>query len=291
MSKYIRLRNVTEEHLVAIFQGIPVRFEPHAERVLPAVMAEKVKHDLGTKVEEQGERPAVHKPASYFGKTQWLANVSGDPDEPATIVVDKKTNKVTGEEAPVYANNQRARPTPVTVFCNQREEPIQSDIGTFTFTWPPEHHTLKAGERRELPHGIAETFLREETLAGPQSGKIIKARAPQESDPSMSWSLEQLTAYFMLVEPTAPAFKMKSEDQIRAENTAADGKLDANAFAVALEDQKYIMYKRCFKRAVDPRYPVPSLDDLDKYMNREARRASKPSDEAKTQAKQLLSSP
>ena len=265
MKQYIRLRNDTSQFLSCVYQGRAIRFAPAGQEgcqrdLLPEV-AEKVLRDLGkklVKLETSSSRDLT--PTKYFGDSTWVANVTGDPDQPPEIIVGERENKITGRLEPIIEKNLKLEPRHITESMGQTEKFVKNQDLTFTTTTPNPNVELAPYERIKLPAAVAKTLLNRDRSRGHQAGMVIKAREPQPNDPSMDWDLERLNAYFNLIEPQAPRFVLTSEEELKAKaKTAAEFELD-------LYDAKFKAWVRCYRRAIDPNYHPPTESDISTYL-------------------------
>jgi hypothetical protein len=210
-------------------------------------------------------------PAGYVKEgeaTVWLANNTGNPFE--SEFIERMFYKGGKEEIEKVPNPLRVpRALHWSLHTGQSFTQGDTAIGfqEISINFPPTRFDLAPYERKPFARIFADRALTRDAFheTGMQRS-IIAARAPTSFEPNMTWSLDEIRLFVLLVDseniPKVTG-KVPSESAIRKEGGNVEEKIDAC---------KNLLLRTLFYRLVDDAWPLPSRD----YFNAEARNAKLP---------------
>lgn len=267
----IRLRNVTNEAKRISYKGMPIRFGPagaaDCQQDLPEAAARVCKEAFGDTLQIIGQDETSKSYVNAAERQEvWLANMTGDPDAPTKIKIPF-TDPRTGEMQFREEDNPNAAPQTVSETLGARDEIYYDQHGK---PWgrvvPGRTYHIPPYTRRAFPPAYAETFrLRDLDRPEAHRGRVIECRPPGDFEPDReTWSLQELRAYLMLIEPDWEKLVGPSESQIRSKA----GKDEEKQY-MALEAAKFLVWQRCILRLFNPKYHPPSKAEFEAFMARE----------------------
>lgn len=272
--KLVTLRNATkQQQSVVLADGKQIVFEPlgkpNSEHMFTEKVAGIVREQLGDVVVDAGidEIGGVAEPEQEK-TTVWLANMTGDPDAPATMFAGYKRDKYTKVREAVTVDNPNLAPRTITREMKGAQKHYVDDQGIpqgystlgFTVSIPPY-------KRVELPQKMARWFLgREGRQAAWARGAVIKSRAPWKFEPDINWDLDNLRDYLLMLDPKAEVGKYEFQVRKVAKEMGEDE-------AVEVHKSKVLLMKRIFKRLADPKYTdLPTTEKFEAFQKVQANR-------------------
>lgn len=291
------LVNNTQKTLRIIYDGASIVFQPQGQPgsllQLPTAAADYVRGHLrdqvktveGSKYESFIERPKIE----YY----YVANMSGDPDAPEFFEEQFETK--TGEIATKKYNNEM-----------KQAVPFRARLGSFHGLKPPGTLRYRAangelvlndkeiqvslpGKLLEIPaFGCVEVNREQfETLAWRDAarpkhmqGQIIRARPPQEFEPDYAdleyWTIDKMRLALEMIpgngeKPAGKEVMGPSEAELEAKCAG----MTPTQKAMFLQQARFDLWNRCWRRWRQPDLPVPSRDEFQAAWARKVRAEQK----------------
>lgn len=269
MAKLKRVRNVTGVSQSIVVKGQIVSLGKQEEKQMDSDLADAfIERCAGVVVEVIDDFGAVAD-APKKDKTVWVANVTGDPDAPDTVTTRIWKNKH-WEETDI--KNPVKRPWLLKEEANGGMQEYTDKSGTLmALNLPTFWISLPAYRRIELEEGLANWFLGRQANGLPRTDphirKAIVSRAPGNFEPDISWDLDELNMYLLLLDidavrgPSEKAFKAQAYRGGRGRKAPTDGE-----YQTMLDDQKRLVMKRIYFRLVDPRFRLPDRKEFAEAM-------------------------
>lgn len=287
MKTIVTIQNFTERNLPFHFQGKRYELTPMgtAGATMPVTegAAKAIIDHYGkdhVRVIDDSSTTAYKAP-EVEKTTVWLANISGDPDAPAQIVVDYvREGEKKGQ--PIMGVNPDALPHPVTVRCYAGKGQVITTVEggqRNAYTHRKKVFTIQPFEVKEFPITIARQFELREQAKGPGATlSVIRSRDQRELfRPTMKWELNHMRYWFMLASPDG----MNPEKHGPSEAEVLAATPDEDEQPMALHEAKLTLWKRCFVLCAQQDFPLPTEKDLEKFiakrMKQEAAQAKKES--------------
>lgn len=271
------LQNLSRDPQVMSFEGEIVRFEPAgapgAILDLPEAVADLVIEHLGGLVRELGVDVPIK---SYVDVVRpescWLANMTGDPDAPSTVLVTSVVNKKTGEREPVYEPNEKKEPRTVVERMGVSHEFYTTQSGTGQRAIPQRPVIIAPYQRVEVKVGERDTIVnRDATKQAHQRGRVIMSRPPADFEPKQDWTLDELRAWVILCDPLGEMVAGPSEAELRAQCEEAN-KTEEQTYLI-LHKAKTAAWQRAILRVLNPKYRLVSKKEFEAYMGRQIKAA------------------
>ena len=194
------LRNNTGVPQSIVFKGRQIVLDGNAEQTFDADVA-KVFLDMRQPLVIKAEDP-VDSFADDPADMVWVANMTGNIDLPETVQVRRLVNKSWEH---IEAPNPRR---------DKRDMSRDWDMGMQSYTAKDgalemlnlgkKKISIPPHSRRLLPKNIAQWFLNRDSRMEPECrGSVGKSRAPTDFEPTSHWKLDDIRAYFRLIDPRA----------------------------------------------------------------------------------------
>lgn len=256
----VNLRNKTRStHSIMVGAGYLV--EPFKELVLPrdeADLAMRRYPDILEQVDVGtiGNAIALDKDAPI-----WIANMSGDPDASESVTIGKKKNRLTGELIDDKVENMLHQPLPYKIKWREKTKKVKQGSATIEMKPAKRTYRVEPYERKPVEAGLAKRMLSRAAGHGPGArGWVIASRQPTSFEPNGDWSLEEMRAWLFMVDGQANCGP--SEQELRKK---ARSEMDADRL---IQQEKITMLKRCFLRAANPKFELPSRSEFEKFIGR-----------------------
>lgn len=269
MADMVTLRNLTKQELPVPGTAGELVFgaagSERAEIALTPEMADTVIAVYGKKrfeVVDVGSIAATFVPKEK-PKTVWVANVTGNPDAPATVKAGKMKNRQTGliEEVTVENVNRQPRTIHMEMIGEQGKytDKHGNDQGYTKF---PKIIEIPPYQRRELEAHVGSWIVRRDNMAPPhERGAVIKSRDHVDFEPSVDWSIDELHEYLGYVDPVCQKTGLCGPSEAALVKKHKGLKLEMEKRRVKLE-----ALKRLHFRLSDPKYRLPTQKEFADYM-------------------------
>jgi len=276
MSEFSTLQNLTERPLPVVYKGRSMTIPPKGTITETKDFIAFAKGKFGNFVAELTEQTTVSYVEPVPDTDLYIANMTGDPDAPLSFVVARKKNKKTNLFEDIIEDNENLAAQVLEESLGQRHVNYEGSLamggGETTFTQIGTNTVTKLGrtirilpfQRVKVPRELGyELLKRDAQRPHQQRGKVIRARAPEEFEPKMSWSNEQKRAWLELADSSFrnnPSSLGPTDDEVRATNP------DEEVAAALIAAQGHKLYARCFMRMVpDNGNPLPTARDFEIY--------------------------
>jgi len=262
----IRIRNVSEDSQYIITEkGVKITLLPHEERECDDKIANQFLENCRPLVEKIAEFNINSTPYSV-PEIIWLANMTGDPDEPEHLNIRIWNRKEGISEYKKIPNDKRT-PRPVSEPYSQGEIIDEIREGVYRGITPtPETISIQPYQRKAFSQEKG-TFLLNRALQymDGMSGALIRSRAPSDFEPTTGWSLDKMRAYLYLVDEKAILGLSEAECKEKAVSHDQYKKDKTTIEKMYIEEAKTLTMKRIYFRLVNPKYKLPSKLDFDRY--------------------------
>ena len=211
--------------------------------------------------------------AEVLPEYKWLANVTGDPDEPEFLTVALNTNK-DGTVTSSKEKNMRRDPKIVIEYIGGGHVQWESKDGSKMLnqrTLPKQKYVIYPMQRVRLPVAVADAILFKDAKNMPWiSGSVIESRPEQPGEPKMSWSIDELRhlGLLMLGEIRGKASFPETEKQVR-ERLESTGLIEGDPeYTQGLMSVKAAYNNKLMKRYLNAKVKVPTREEFAAYMKR-----------------------
>jgi hypothetical protein len=261
-----------------IYKGRQFVLGPNDEQTFEAVIAnaflEKCEPIV---VEVKTELGAVWAP-ELQARTMWVANVTGNPDAPATVLdrrYDKLSMRFTEVEVP--NPNRKARPIARELKGGHKQYTAR-DGGLVQESLPSKTWVVPTYRRVPMPEADGEWFLNRDAMCGPSRGAVIRSRPRSDFEPDMTWQYEDMRNYARLVDPTMDigpddagiARAVKAEvDKLAFDEKWKPKKIEVELrerSKEALRKAKQELFHRLYFRLVNPDYRLPTRAEYSEFV-------------------------
>ena len=270
---YKRVLNNSSRSVAIIHKGVQVNLPP-GEHEVDASLADAFVAESPLVSYPQDDIGIVYGGNQYVDDRIWVANTTGNPDQPEKIKTKHWVNK---QWQFVDVDNPVKAPRIIKkTMQGAMVEVIAKDGAPEGLNLLPQEIRLPPYTRAPLPKNIATWALNREGRKDKEQGvTLIKSRAPTDFEPNMGWSLDDMKLYLSFVDPDAPAVPSQAdvENQNKKELNAefrrkvggsTKGKLEdleefvAEAVQGLVHQAKRDAMKRLFFRLADPAYKLPT---------------------------------
>ena len=269
------LRNATAVAQSVVYRGRQVVIEANGEESFDKELAE---HFLSMR------SPLVTKKAvsstsfdGMAGDMVWLANVTGNKELPETISWRENINKQWVEVS--VPNPKRKEITSKRMFDLGMKRYVAKDGAPEALNLGKMPIVIGPRDRVMLPKHIASWFMnRESRSEKSMQGCVIKSRAPTGFEPTREWPLDDIRAYFRLLDPKADVGPSEAEvREIAAKDEVAvsAGPSGAQAYVDAARKD---LVDRIFYRVADPQYTPPTKEEFTEFVSGAAQGGVRDSD-------------
>lgn len=291
--KMVRLVNRSENRLPIPWGKSTIVFNPRGQpgsvQDLPEDAAEYCRGHFG---DQLGVIEPSSEVKSYVDEVRqqdyYVANMTGDPDAPDTVgeYFNNKTRKMESE------NNDNKQPQELRYRLgrfNGLKEPgtwrFQTVDGRWTtndkpvqVTLPGKLVTIPPYSRRKVSKGQFDTILALDYSAPEKlRGRVVESRPASDFEPVFEddwWTIDRMRTWLSLIpgtgdKPMGRDIIGPSESEIRAQAGDED---DAD---VAVSTARFDLWVRCFLRAADVRFRLPTRKEFDAAVARETKATKK----------------
>lgn len=263
-----------------VFGGKQLVLGPFAEEAFSADVAKKFLELRAPVVVDTSDNLGEAYAPDIQASTVWIANITGNPDAPATIkekVWDARIRKRVLADVP----NPNKEPRTLTrELKGGHHQYFGSDGKMWQETLPGKTISVPPFRRRPLPAAEAEWFIgRDQKSTGLTNPAVIRSRPQSDFEPDMKWKLDDMRVYFRLVAPDADLgpdaqtilnlAKAEVEKEGRKEKWGVE-KIDQEIQARAAEElrkAKQELFKRLYFYLVNPDYPLPTKAEYNEFVS------------------------
>ena len=270
---YKRVVNNSSRSVAIIHKGVQVNLPP-GEHEVDAKLADAFVAESPLVSFPQDDISVVYSGNQYVDDRIWIANATGNPDQPDKIKIKQFVNK---QWQAVEIDNPVKEPRAIKKSMQgPMVEVIAKDGNPEGLNLFPYEMKLPPYTRAPLPKNMATWALNRESHKDREQGIVlIKSRAPSEFEPNMGWSLDDMKLYLAFVDPDATPVPSQAdvENQNKKELNAefrrkvggsTKGKLEdleefvAEAVQGLVHQAKRDAMKRLFFRLANPSYTLPT---------------------------------
>ena len=255
------VKNVTGAPQSIVFRGQQFTVGAFGEETFEQDIAGKFIDVCGPAIIDVTEKLGATYAPELVEQTTWVANMTGDPDAPPTVMdrrvgPDKKWTDVA-------VTNPNAAPRDVgREMKGGHRAYIARDGGLVQLSLPSTHWNIPPFRRRPMPKIAANWFLNRDAHGGAGRGAAIESRPQSDFEPDMSWKLDDMRVYLRLLDPEAPLGY--GEDELSKQ--AAKKKWDVKQAAEELRKAKQLCFKRLYFRLVNPAYRLPTKAEFTEFV-------------------------
>lgn len=211
-------------------------------------------------------------------KTVWVANVTGNPDAPATIPdrrYDRTLQRYT--EVDVPNPNTKAHPVAREMKGGHRQYTAR-DGGLVQESLPSRTWVVPTYRRVPMPEAEANWFLNRDAMCGPSRGAVIRSRGRSDFEPDMTWLYEDMRVYGRLLDPSMDLgpddAKIINDVKAEVDAAAKEGLWKPRKIEVELKERgkealrsaKQSLFHRMYFRLVNPDYPLPTRSEYNEFL-------------------------
>lgn len=206
------------------------------------------------------------------GDYRYIANITGDPDEPEFLQVALNTDK-TGKVTPSKEKNMRREPRIIKEYLGGGHVTWKSpQDGTLNQkTLPKTLYTIFPMQRIKVSKKIADAMLYKDRYNMPWvRGSIVLSRPEQPGEPKMSWKLDELRHYGLLLLGDirgAGAFK-ETEADVHKRLTDEGLLPEDDEYKAKMMSVKAAYHNKLMKRVLDASVKIPTQAQFQAYMKR-----------------------
>lgn len=242
-----KIKNFTSVPQSVVIEGDQVVLDSNKEQFFPLEVANQFLAECGDSVKEVNIAQVYKESANT--KLVYLANMTGNPDAPATVKVKQPTKGVWGwhdTENPLRKARDlvfRMKGPQVEYQGKEGTEGLNSFGGMFD---------IPRYTRRAFEPAIARWITTRDARAEQHyRGQVIESRAV-EFAPDAEWALDDIRLFLQLCDPTVdlgPEQKSIEDEYVGA---AEDEQ------AIKMYEAKELALQRVHFRISDPQYPLPT---------------------------------
>lgn len=183
------------------------------------------------------------------GATVFIANMTGNPNAPETIVARRMVREGGGSRtANVEVANPNREPRLVGRDMDLGQSVVSGRSGDESLNHGKLRLEIPPYQRVQWPVNAAEWFINRDSMMEQECrGQVRRCRPPSPSDPDLHWDLDDLRSYYELVFGKAPV--CPTEKALRTRHTD-----DAELLDVILHEKQKLMQELFFV-VVDPKAP------------------------------------
>lgn len=251
------LKNDTLIPQSVVYKGMQHVLLAREEKNFANDVAAKFLEICGSAVRDTTENMgSIYTIPSEHDKYMWLANMTGDPDLPDKVLADQ------------YDEHSRLQKVevdnPIKQFSDLRWEIkggtelwYGADGVAFQRTLDSKWVGLPAKRRIRVEKDIGFQIMQRNARAMVK-GAVIVSREPAEFEPKMEWELDDIRAYFKLIDPTA---SVGDNEEFVTKGITDKAKRDQ-----AVLEAKQGLLHRLYYRLVNPKYRLPTRAEFREYV-------------------------
>ena len=257
------LKNNTGVPQSIVFKGRQIVIDGNAEQTFDeqvATMFLEMRQPLVIKAED---------PVDAFSDDPenmvWIANMTGNIDLPEKVQVKRLINK---SWEYVDAPNPKRKKTEIKREWDMGMQSYTAKDGALEMlNLGKKWITVPAFSRRLFPKNVASWSLNRDSRLEPESrGSITKSRAPTEFEPTSHWKLDDIRAYFRLIDPGAEVGPSEAEVRKAAKTDENAVRAGESGEAAYVDAAKRLIINRLFFRVVDPQYTLPTQAEFHEFI-------------------------
>jgi hypothetical protein len=207
----------------------------------------------------------------------YVANMTGDPDaaefvgEYRNLRTDKMEKERNDNKQPQELKYRLGRFQTVDGRWTTNDKPVQ-------VTTPGKLLRIEPYTRKKVTRGQFETIMALD-ISAPMNlqGRVCQSRAPSDFEPNFDdpwWTIDRMRTWLSCIpgtgtKPMGRDIAGPSEAEIRA------GFADEDEADVAVSTARFDMWVRCFMRAANLQFKLPSRKEFDASLARDAKAAKK----------------
>lgn len=249
MAKIIEIENVSSVSQSWICDGQQYSLAANEAQVFEERIALAALDQLSGSIQEVPDLVNTTDTSGSETKFVWVANMTGDPLQPATIRIPTHFSRQNGGwqydnvENPLHVSRTLKRE------YSRGMQEYTTKNGVYAKNLAPIPITVPPFKRVLLEADIARWFLRRDGQGGiGNRAKAIISRPKSDTEPNVTWSLNKIVSWVNFMEPTRGKL-LKTEEECKDEKELRKAKTEA--------------LKHAFFICADPRYALPSAERVE----------------------------